>query len=80
MLKIYNKLTLVFYNGILEHVKRKGIRYEIHHVKPLQELKFNLGKTELTLIDIRQIVSIFEKGVDIKIDGDCVYLYNVKLI
>ena len=78
-LKIYTGLTLTFINGELKVVHRKGRAYKVHEVQILQELKFNLRKTYITIPDIEQIVS---NGNDIEMimEGNRLTLKNVNLI
>lgn len=78
-LKIFNNLTLVFINGELKVIHRKGKAYKVHEVKLLQNLKFNLGKHFLTLIDVRQIVEMNSSDLNIEVDGNRIVVRNVNL-
>ena len=77
-LKIYTGLTLTFINGELKVVHRKGRAYKVHEVQLLQELKFNLRKTYITLPDIEQIIENVN-DVEMTIKGNRLTLRNVNL-
>ena len=78
-LKIYTELTLTFIDGELKVVHRKGIAYKIHEVPKLQELKFNLRKTYITLVDIEQLIGN-PNDLIMVVKGNRLTLKNVKLI
>jgi len=78
-LKIYTELTLTFIDGELKVVHRKGRAYKVHEVLKLQELKFNLRKTYITLVDIEQLIGNPNDLIMI-VKGNRLTLKNVKLI
>ena len=77
VLKIFTDLTLVFKNGELAVVHRRGRAYKVHEVQVLQDMKFGLGKSRLMLIDLQQFVSIKSPDVTIHMSDNTITLRNV---
>ncbi len=76
-LRVFANLTLVFVNGELKVIHRKGRAYKVHEVQPLQDMKFNLGKSNLMLIDLQQLIYEKSYNVTIELDGNKMTVRNV---
>jgi len=79
-LKMFKGLVLVFIRGELKIVYRKGKTYKVSDVQAFQDLKFNLGKHFLTLIDVKQLVEMNSPDISIEVDNDRIIIRNVNLI
>ena len=78
-LKLYNKLTLVFKNGILVKIFRSEKEYMVSDLEILEELKRNLKKRSLSLIDLEQLINLYSPKVKFKIYKNKIVLKNVNL-
>ena len=76
---MFDNLTLVFINGELKVIHRKGKAFKVHEVQILQDLKFNLRKSFLTLIDVKHIVEMRSSDLNMQVDGNKIVVRNVNL-
>jgi hypothetical protein len=79
ILKILQGLTLIFDNGVLVAVRRRGVEYKVSEVPLLVELKSNLDKNSLSIIDLEQLINMYSPNVFFKTKGNMVILKRVNL-